>query len=70
MAANREELIECLNDLIQTCRDGEHGFQTWHNVVERGKNVASIGRPRMTDSIETPQRRYNESIESEDFTER
>jgi uncharacterized protein (TIGR02284 family) len=28
MAVNRDELIECLNDLIQTCRDGEHGFQT------------------------------------------
>ncbi len=28
MAVNREELIECLNDLIQTCRDGESGFET------------------------------------------
>ena len=28
MAVNREELIECLNDLIETCRDGEKGFQT------------------------------------------
>src|SRR5215813_3167800 len=28
MAVNREELLECLNDLIQTCRDGEKGFQT------------------------------------------
>jgi uncharacterized protein (TIGR02284 family) len=28
MAVNREELIECLNDLIQTCRDAENGFQT------------------------------------------
>jgi uncharacterized protein (TIGR02284 family) len=28
MAVNREELIECLNDLIETCRDGENGFQT------------------------------------------
>lgn len=28
MAVNREELIGCLNDLIQTCRDGESGFQT------------------------------------------
>jgi len=25
---NREELIECLNDLIETCHDGENGFQT------------------------------------------
>ena len=28
MAVNREELIECLNDLIETCRDGENGFRT------------------------------------------
>jgi uncharacterized protein (TIGR02284 family) len=28
MAVNREELIECLNDLIQTCRDAENGFET------------------------------------------
>jgi len=27
MAVNREELIDCLNDLIETCRDGENGFQ-------------------------------------------
>jgi len=26
MAVNREELITCLNDLIETCRDGEKGF--------------------------------------------
>jgi uncharacterized protein (TIGR02284 family) len=28
MAVNRDELISCLNDLIQTCRDGEEGFRT------------------------------------------
>jgi len=28
MAVNRAELIECLNDLIETCRDAENGFQT------------------------------------------
>jgi uncharacterized protein (TIGR02284 family) len=33
MAVNREELIECLNDLIETCRDGENGFQTAANHV-------------------------------------
>ena len=26
MAVNREELITCLNDLIETCRDSEKGF--------------------------------------------
>jgi uncharacterized protein (TIGR02284 family) len=28
MAVNRAELIDCLNELIQICRDGESGFQT------------------------------------------
>jgi uncharacterized protein (TIGR02284 family) len=28
MALNREELISCLNDLVQTCRDGEQGFKS------------------------------------------
>jgi uncharacterized protein (TIGR02284 family) len=28
MAVSREELITCLNDLIETCRDGEKGFRT------------------------------------------
>jgi uncharacterized protein (TIGR02284 family) len=27
MAVNRAELIDCLNELIQICRDGESGFQ-------------------------------------------
>lgn len=34
MAVNREELIECLNDLIETCRDSENGFQTAADHVE------------------------------------
>ncbi|HEU5236155.1 MAG TPA: PA2169 family four-helix-bundle protein [Pyrinomonadaceae bacterium] len=34
MAVNREELIECLNGLIQTCRDGENGFQTAADSVK------------------------------------
>jgi len=34
MAVNRAELIECLNDLIQTCRDGENGFQAAADHVQ------------------------------------
>jgi len=37
MAVNREELIECLNDLIETCRDGEHGFQTAADHVQNAE---------------------------------
>jgi len=28
MAVNREEIIACLNDLIESCRDGEQGFRS------------------------------------------
>jgi uncharacterized protein (TIGR02284 family) len=34
MAVNREELIACLNELIETCRDGEHGFRTAAGIVK------------------------------------
>jgi uncharacterized protein (TIGR02284 family) len=34
MAVNREELLECLNDLIQTCRDGESGYQTAADLAD------------------------------------
>ena len=34
MAVNRDELISCLNDLIQTCRDGEEGFRTAAEAVQ------------------------------------
>ncbi len=41
MAVNREELIECLNDLIQTCRDGESGFQTAADHV-KGRSLKEL----------------------------
>jgi uncharacterized protein (TIGR02284 family) len=36
MAVNREEIIECLNDLIETCRDAENGFHTAAEHVKDG----------------------------------
>jgi hypothetical protein len=33
MAVSRLDLFQSLNDLIQTCRDGENGFQTAANRV-------------------------------------
>lgn len=35
MAVNRDELIACLNDLIETSRDGEKGF---HSAAEHVKD--------------------------------
>jgi len=42
---------------------------TWHNVMEKGKNVASMGRRRFNESIEAGRSRFNESIEREDLSE-
>ena len=39
---------------------------TVRNVVERGRNVASIGRQRINESIEAGKRKFNESLESLD----
>ena len=37
---------------------------TVNSVVERGRNVASIGRQRINESVEAGKRKFNESIES------
>jgi uncharacterized protein (TIGR02284 family) len=43
MAVNREELLECLNDLIHTCRDGESGFQTAADLARNPDLKALFG---------------------------
>ena len=53
MAVNRGELIECLNDLIETCRDGESGFQTAADHVKdtelkAGDYRFSVGSEKVT----------------------
>jgi len=59
-----------VQDRIQSSGLPEAASQTWNKAVERGKNVASIGRQRLNDSIEAGRRRFNESIETDDFAER
>jgi len=39
---------------------------TVRNVMERGRNVASIGRQRINESIEAGKQKFNESLESLD----
>jgi uncharacterized protein (TIGR02284 family) len=58
MAVNREELIECLNDLIETCRDGENGFQTAAEHVKdpdlkRLFNERSVQRAQFASELES-----------------
>jgi uncharacterized protein (TIGR02284 family) len=58
MAVNRDELIQCLNDLIETCHDGESGFQTASEHVEDSKlqklfNDYSVQRAQFSSELES-----------------
>jgi len=44
MAVNRDELIACLNDLIETCRDGERGFRSAADNVKNDGLKSYFGR--------------------------
>jgi uncharacterized protein (TIGR02284 family) len=58
MAVNREELLECLNDLLETCRDGENGFKTAADHMDRPDlkqlfNEYSIQRAQFASELES-----------------
>jgi len=69
MAVNREELIECLNDLIETCRDGENGFQTAAHRVKNSDlqklfSKYSIQRAQFASELESEVRQLGGSPSS------
>ncbi len=51
---------------VQESGVGETANQKLQEVVERGKNIASIGRQRFNESIEAGRKKFGESIEGED----
>ena len=58
MAVNREELIECLNDLIETCLDGENGFLSAAEHINdpglsRFFNQSSVQRAQFASELES-----------------
>jgi len=65
-----DDLTHKVQEKISSSRIGDTATQTWNTVVEKGKNVATIGRQRLNESIEAGKRRYSESVEGEDLTER
>src|SRR5438132_7993339 len=65
-----DDLSHKVQEKVHESGIGDTASQTWHNVVEKGKNVASIGRSRLNESIEAGKRKFSESIEDEDFAER
>lgn len=73
----RHDLSNKVDDLTHKVQDKIHSSglrntasETLHNVVEKGKNVASMGRRRFNESIEAGRNRFNESIEDDDLAER
>jgi gas vesicle protein len=61
-----DDLSHKVRERVQSSGVTDTASQTWRNVVEKGKNVASIGRQRLDDSIEAGRRKFNETIEDED----
>src|SRR5262249_25432725 len=65
-----DDLSHTVQEKIQASGIADTASQTWQNVVQTGRNVASMGRRRMNESIEAGRRRFNQSIEDEDLSER
>jgi gas vesicle protein len=59
-----DELKNKVQEKVQGSGISEEVTGTVKNVMERGKNVASIGRQRINESIEAGKRKFNESLES------
>jgi gas vesicle protein len=62
-----DDLTHRVQEKISQSGIGDTASQTWNTMVEKGKNVASIGRQRINESIEAGKRKFNESFEGEDF---
>jgi gas vesicle protein len=65
-----DDLTHKVQEKIQSSGIRETASQTWRSAVESGKNVASIGRQRLNDTMEAGRRKFNESIEDDDLAER
>jgi gas vesicle protein len=70
LSSKMDDLSHKVQDKIESSGIRETASQTWRNVMEKGKNVANIGRRRFNESIEAGRRRFNESMEEDDLMER
>jgi len=61
-----DDLKSRLQKKVQDIHITEDVSHTVKNVMERGRNVASIGRQRINESVEAGRRKFNESLESFD----
>jgi gas vesicle protein len=62
-----DDLTHRVQDRVSQSGIGDTAAQTWQTVLDKGKNVASIGRQRLNDSLEAGKRKFNEAMESDDL---
>ena len=65
-----DELTHLVQEKLQSSGIADTASHTWQNVVEKGRNVASMGRRRVNESMEAVRNRFNESMEDEELLER
>jgi gas vesicle protein len=65
-----DDLTSRVQDTVRHSGIGETADQAWRNVMEKGRNIASIGKARLNESIEAGKRKFAESIEDDDLAER
>ena len=58
------DLTHKVQDRVSESGIGDTATQKWNSVIEKGKNVANIGRQRLNESLESGRRKYNESVEA------
>jgi gas vesicle protein len=69
LSSKVDDLTHKVQEKIHSSSIGDTANQTLHNVIERGKNVARMGRQRFNESVEAGRHRFSESIEHEDLSE-
>jgi len=67
LSSKVDDLTHKVQDKVSQSGIGDTAAQTWHTMVEKGKNVASIGRQRINESVEAGKRKFNESMEGEEL---
>src|SRR5215510_11623597 len=60
-----DELTDRVQEKINASGITDAASQTWNNVMGKGKDVASMGRQRLNDSIEAARLGYNAAMEDE-----
>ena len=65
-----DDLSHKVQEKIQSSGISDAASRTWSNVVETGKNVASIGKRRVQESVQAGVRKYNEIVDDENVAER